>query len=86
VGLGLIAQHTPLIVTISPPSELTLPPLITDVDVISVNGVVCNTGSVSGFSLLHLLIRININPIINNEEAQDLLFILFIILKIKIIR
>ena len=49
-GLGFLLQHTPLAETISPPSELTLPPLIADDEVIFVKGDVDKSGSPTGFS------------------------------------
>ena len=72
VGFKSVPQHTPLAETIAMPSEVTLPPLINDVEVIFVKGVVYNSGSVKGFSSSQLVVKINTDPIINNEKNQNL--------------
>jgi hypothetical protein len=45
-GFGEVLQHTPLAVTVAPPSEITFPPLVAVVCVISVTGDVDTVGAV----------------------------------------
>ena len=45
VGFDDVLQHTPLTVTVAPPSEVTLPPLVAVVWVILVAGVVITVAS-----------------------------------------
>ncbi len=46
VGLGLVPQHTPLAVTVPPPSAVTLPPDTADIAVIEVTDAVVTVGGV----------------------------------------
>ena len=55
VGLGEVLQHTPLTVTGTPPSEVTLPPDVAPLDVMFVNvAVVTVGGSVPAVKLTSL--------------------------------
>ena len=45
VGLGDVLQHTPRAVTAAPPSDVTLPPLSAEVEVILETTVVFTVGS-----------------------------------------
>ena len=47
VGLELILQHTPLAVTVAPPSDVTFPPLVAVVVVMFVTVVVVKVGKVA---------------------------------------
>ena len=44
VGTGLVLQHTPLAVTVAPPSDITLPPLVAEFPVILLTDVVERNG------------------------------------------
>ena len=45
VGLGLVDHTTPLVVTTEPQSPITIPPLFTVVEVISLIGIVVTVGT-----------------------------------------
>ena len=45
VGFWLVLQQTPRAVTDAPPSLVTLPPLLAEVEVTAVNAVVVNIGN-----------------------------------------
>jgi hypothetical protein len=47
VGPDDVLQHTPLAVTVAPPSEVTIPPLVAVFWAISVTGDVVTTGKVA---------------------------------------
>ena len=46
VGLAVVLQHIPLAVTLAPPLEVTLPPLVAVVKVMSVTEVVVTVASI----------------------------------------
>ena len=57
VGLTVVPQHTPRVVTDSPPSSVTVPPLVADVDEVPVETVVIMYGTplkVNAITLLDL--------------------------------
>lgn len=45
VGLAVVAQHIPLVVTVPPPSEVTLPPLVAEMVEMALAGVVVTMGN-----------------------------------------
>ena len=47
-GLDVVAQHTPLALTVPPPSLLMLPPLTAAVDVIELTAVLVSVGKTMG--------------------------------------
>lgn len=47
VGFVVVDQHTPLAVTVAPPSYVTLPPDTADVDVIELTVVVVTVGRIA---------------------------------------
>ena len=53
VGLPVVFQHTPLAVTVAPPSDVTLPPLAALVEVIDVTDAVVNVGRVTAAKVVN---------------------------------
>jgi hypothetical protein len=69
----------PLAKKTDPPSEIIIPPLTNDVEVIFERGVVDNSGGKSVFSFLQLLTETRIIPIIKTEinRIRSLVFMIF---------
>jgi len=51
VGLKFVLQQTPLDVIVAPPFQLTLPPPVAEIDVISDKGKVVSSGSEGVFPI-----------------------------------
>ena len=55
VGFGDVLQHVPRAVTVTPPSELIVPPLTADVNVIETTVAVVSTGKVAVAEVVKLI-------------------------------
>ena len=77
VGIDPVLQQTPRAITVAPPSEVILPPLIAVVIAISITSDVVNTGGT--LSSLQLLVRTNITTRKNDDENEILFFIFMLI-------
>jgi hypothetical protein len=54
VGLAVVSQHTPLAVTVPPPSDVTVPPLAADVVEIELAGVVVSIGNTTEAAVVNV--------------------------------
>ena len=74
-GFAVVPQHTPLALTVAPPSFVIEPPAVAELIVISVTDAVVNVGITTSF--LQLLIIIIPNNKLKNAKKTVILFIIF---------
>lgn len=85
VGFWLVLQHTPLAVTVAPPSEVMFPPEEADVAVIEIMFVVVKTGSVvvvEGGLFLSSFLQLNRSMNAKVVTKNNLKFFIFLKLKL----